>query len=167
LIPLFEHPNPAVVRAVRRILGPLHADAMLEKFGKLRARSRRRLGRVVMRVDPDAVGRVRDALRHPVLGKRLEAIAAADALGIVDQLAEAFAHVIREDHQEARVRAAEVLSEAESEETLQILRETVTLPESPVRDAAIRAVAFRESRDGIAEAAPPRRRETVTRTPAP
>lgn len=143
LIALLEHPDPNLVRNLRRVLSVLHAGEMLPHFQTLRPRSRRRLGRVVLKIDPEAGTRVRDALRHPVLNKRLEAIAMADALDLVDQLSDLFAHVAREDHMEARMRAAEAMAEASSEETLKLLEEMIELPECPVRDAAIVALQQR------------------------
>jgi hypothetical protein len=143
LIDLLDHGDPAIVRGVRRVLGPLHADEMLSRFASLRPRSRRRMGRVVMMIDPDAIDRVRDALRHPVLRHRLEAIAMADALAVVDLLSDSFEHIAREDHQEARIRAATVMSQAHGAKTLQLLHEMIDLPECPVRDAAIQAIQRR------------------------
>ena len=143
LIRLLDHPDAAVSKAVRRLLAPLHADEMLPRLEALRPRTRRKLGRIVMMIDPDAIDRIRDALRHPVLKRRLAAIAAADALAAVDLLTDSFRHISREDHQEARIRAATVMSSAESEETLTLLREMVDLPESPVRDAAVAALQRR------------------------
>lgn len=144
LIDLLSHRDAAVVKGVRRVLGPLHADEMLHRFEDLRPRSRRRLGKVVMMVDPDAINRVRDALRHPVLSNRLEAIAMADALAVVDLLADSFAHITREDHQEARVRAAVAMSDARELKTLSLLQEMAALPECQVRDAALVALEKRE-----------------------
>lgn len=145
LIDLLDHSDPVLVRGVRRVLAPLHADAMINKFQSLRPRSRRRLGRVVMMIDQDAIGRVRDALRHPVLSHRLKAIAMADALAMVDLLSDSFAHISREDHQEARMLAADVMSDACGDETLKLLQEMMELPESPVRDAAARALDRRQT----------------------
>ncbi len=144
LIDLLDHCDPALVRSVRRILQPLRADEMLHRFDSLRPRTRRKLGRVVMTVDPDALDRIRDSLRHPVLKNRLAAIATADAFAAVDLLSDSFRHISREDHQQARIRAAKVMSHAESEATLALLREMVQLPESPVRDAALHALQIRE-----------------------
>jgi len=93
----------------------------------------------------DAIARVKDALRHPVLSHRLHAIEMADALAAVDTLAESLAHIVREDHQDARIRAAEVMSSAEDEVTLKLLEEMTTLPECGVRDAAIAALEKRRS----------------------
>ncbi len=149
LIDLLDHSDASVVRGVRRVLSPLHAAEMLPRFQSLRSRSRRRLGRVVMMVDPDAIQRVKDALRHPVLKNRLEAIAMADALAVVDLLSDSFTHIAREDHSEARVRAAEVMSVANSEATMQLLREMTDLPECPVRDAALKAIQLRKESTGV------------------
>jgi hypothetical protein len=145
LIDLLDHSDPGLCRGVRRVLGPLHAERMQHRFESLRPRSRRRLGRVVMMIDSDAIQRVRDALRHPVLGNRLEAIAMADALAVVDLLSDAFAHIAREDHQEARMRAAQVMSDATGDATLRLLREMTELPECPVRDAALVSLEQRQT----------------------
>ncbi len=144
LIRLLDHPDPGLNRNLRRVLESLHSSEMLSHFHSLRPRSRRRLGRIVMQIDPDAMNRVRDAMRHPVLTKRLDAIAMADALGAVDLLYDSFAHIAREDHQEARMRAAEAMAGATSEETLRLLEEMIALPECPVRDTAILAIRRRQ-----------------------
>lgn len=144
LINLLDHPDASLVRSVRRILAPLHAEEMLVRFESLRPRTRRKLGRVVLMIDPDAIDKIRDALRHPVLTNRLAAIATADALAVVDLLSDSFKHISREDHQEARIQAADVMSTAQGDTTLELLREMVDLPESPVRDAAITALQKRE-----------------------
>jgi hypothetical protein len=144
LIALLEHPDASLNRSIRRVLGALHSVEMLPQFQSLRLRSRRRLGRVVVMIDEEATERVRDALRHPVLTKRLEAIAMADALDVVDELHDSFARIAREDHQEARIRAAEAMSDATSDATLGLLQEMINLPDCPVRDAAIHAIQRRQ-----------------------
>jgi hypothetical protein len=149
LIKLLNNPDPGLQRGLRRVLQPLHAEQMLPRFESLRPRSRRRLGRVVMMVDPEALGRVRDALRHPVMRHRLQAIAMADALAAVDLLSDSFERIAREDHQEARVRAAEAMSHASGEKTLHLLQEMTNLPECPVRDAAMVAIERRTSRANV------------------
>lgn len=145
LIPLLDHSDAALVRSLRRVLSALHASEMLSCFETLRKRSRRRLGRVVNKIDSTAIDRVRDALRHPVLTRRLEAIAMADALGLVDQLHDSFARIAREDHQEARMRAAEAMAGASNKESLALLHEMIELPECPVRDTAILAIQQRQA----------------------
>lgn len=145
LIELLGHHDAGLQRGVRRVLQPLHADSMLERLESLRPRSRRRLGKVVMMIDPSAIQHVRDALRHPVLSHRLQGIAMADALAAVDLLSDAFAHIAHEDHQEARVCAAQVMGDANGEATLGLLRQLTSLPQCPVRDAAVGALQKREA----------------------
>ena len=146
LIELLDHEESGIAEGVRRALGPMHAEAMLPRMAILRPRSRRRLGRVVMMIDPLAIERVGDALRHPVLEKRMEAIAMADALALVDLLSDSFTHISREDHQQARICAAEAMADASSETTMQLLEEMVSMPVSPVRDAAVIAMECRQKR---------------------
>ena len=147
-IDLLDHPDAGILDGIRHILSPMHATAMLPRMATLRARSRRRIGRVVMMIDADAIERVRDALRHPVLDRRLEAIAMADSLALVDLLSDSFSHISTQDHQQARIRAAEAMGEASGSETMQLLQSMVQLPVSPVRDAAELAMQQREKQRG-------------------
>ncbi len=144
LIKLVQHSDGGIVRGVRHVLAPLHADNIIDRLESLRPRSRQRLGQVVLMIDPDAITRVQDALRHPVLGNRLNAIVMAESLACIDKLADSFAHIIREDHQDARVRAAEVMADATSKKTLALLQEMTELPDCAVRDAALAAIKKRE-----------------------
>ncbi|TWT82264.1 hypothetical protein CA13_37260 [Planctomycetes bacterium CA13] len=143
LIELLDNPDAALVRSVRRILKPLHVASMLDRLQALPEEHRRAIGRIVLVIDADAIPHIRDGLRHPVLKKRLAAIAAADALSAVDLLTDAFERISREDHQEARVRACEVMANAESLISLSLLQEMAALPPCPVRDAAVKALSKR------------------------
>ncbi|MGB0596859.1 MAG: hypothetical protein ACPGLY_09220 [Rubripirellula sp.] len=144
LIDLLDHPEPTLVTSVRRLLRPLHADQILGRFESLRPQSRRRLGSVVQQIDPDLIERVRDALRHPVLNHRLQAIAMADALTVVDRLSDSFERIARQDHQVARMQAAEAMGSASGEVTLGLLHQMTELPDCPVKDAAIKAIQKRQ-----------------------
>lgn len=156
LIDNLQHPDASVRKGAARMLSPLHAENMLPRFDPLRPSSRRRLGRMVARIDRDAVSKVRDALRHPVLERRLEAIATAESLAIVETLNESFAPIARDDHQLARVRAAQAMSSATDPLTRTLLEEMLLLPESQVRDAAENALALRS------DPATPQPNETTT-----
>jgi hypothetical protein len=144
LIQLLQHSDGAIVRSVRHVLSPLHVDNIIDRLESLRPRSRQRLGSVVLMIDSDAITRVYDALRHPVLANRLNAIVMAEALACVDKLPESFAHIVREDHQDARVLAAKVMADARSGATLRLLHEMTELPDCGVRDAALAAIKKRE-----------------------
>ena len=73
----------------------------------------------------------------------MAAIAAADALAAVDLLSDSFDRIAREDHQEARMMACDVMSRAESDSSMALLRVMADLPPCPVRDAAVQAIATR------------------------
>jgi hypothetical protein len=144
LIELLGHSNPGLSKSIRQILEPLHAEQMLSRFQPLRRRSRRRLGKVVMMIDPDAIERVNDTLQHSVLSFRLDAIAAADAFNIVDKLSDSFSRIVRDDQQEARILAVEAMGNASGPATLRLLQDIANLPVCPVRDAAMTALERRK-----------------------
>lgn len=143
LITLIDHKDENIVRGIRRVIQPLHAESMMHRFQELRPRSRRILGRAVMMVDPNALQRVSDAIRHPVLKNRIAAIAMADALAVVDLLSDSFEHIVQEDHLEARITAAEVMANARGDATWRILKKLADLPGCPVRDIALDAIQRR------------------------
>jgi len=140
-----DHADGALVRGVRHVLSPLHVDQIINRIEALRPRSRRRLGRVVMMIDPNAVTRIHDALRHPLLANRLKAISMAEALACVDSLSDSLAHIVREDHRDARILAAQVMADATNDATLGLLDEMIRLPDCGVRDAAMLAMEKRQS----------------------
>ncbi|MEM9588017.1 MAG: hypothetical protein AAGA03_12120, partial [Planctomycetota bacterium] len=154
LINLLDHENDNLVRSIRRVLGPLHAESMLSRFASLKPESRERLGKVVMLVDSDAIQHIRDCLRHPVLDRRLEAIAATNAMAVVDLMSDALSHIALQDHQEARMRAAEALRYARGESTLKTLQSLTAMPPSPIRDIAEESLRIRNERSGNSQIAP-------------
>ncbi|QDV62885.1 hypothetical protein [Crateriforma conspicua] len=147
LIEMLDHPDPRIGEAAREVLRPLHAAAMLPVMNTLGQRSRRILGRVVMMVDNQAIQHVSDSLRHPVLQNRLDALLAVDAFAAIDLLSDSMKHIVRNDHQEARRVAAEVMADGTGEETLNLLIEMADLPESSARDAARRSLEKRQESD--------------------
>jgi len=145
LIDLLAHRDAEVVRGVNRVLGALRADNAVAHFKHLDLSTGQRLGRIVMTVDPDAIHHIRDGLRHPVMKHRLAAIDAAEALAAVDLLVDLFTRISRDDHQEARIRAAQAMGRAGSEPTLELLREMTELPDCAARDAAVAALEYRQN----------------------
>ena len=74
---------------------------------------------------------------------RIEGIAAAESLGIVDLLLDSFTHLVQNDHQEARRAAAAAMAHASSKETLDLLQDMIAMPESSARDEAVRSMELR------------------------
>jgi len=144
LIRLLDRDDPLLAVPVRSILKTLRVEAVMPRLSSMRPITRRHVGRVVMKVDPDAVQTVRSQLRHPVMQKRLEAMLATVALDAVDELMGPLAHAALHDHLEARAHAANALGHGRSEDTLRTLQELVTGPTGPVCDAAIKALQRRQ-----------------------
>ena len=146
LIDYLDHKEGAIAKGAQRVLGALNAKAVLPLFEQYEEERARQVGRVVMRVDSDAISQVRDGLRHPVLKHRLAAIAAADSLSAVDQLIDLFDHISHEDHQDARILAAQAMSKAKSERSMELLQEMTELPDCAARDAAVEAYRHRQAK---------------------
>ncbi|QEG40327.1 hypothetical protein [Roseimaritima ulvae] len=142
---LKEESSP-YVRPLRAILAALSVEAVMPHLESIRPATRRRLGDVVLQVDPEAPSTVADRLRHPVLQRRLEGIRAAAALGIVTRLSDALVRVAKTDHLEARVQAIETLRFDSSRSSHQALVELSHGPAGSVRDAARRCLQDRETR---------------------
>ena len=145
LIELLRCGDDAIVRGAQRVLGSLNVQDVLPKFARFDETQARRIGQVVMKIDSDAIGQIRDGLRHPVLKKRIAAITAADALAAVDLLEDLFDRISHEDHQEARILAARAMGKATGEKTLSLLQEMTELPDCAARDAAVEALERRQS----------------------
>ncbi len=152
LIDLLSHPDSGVVHAVNHVLASLCGPSLIPHLSDRDSVSRARLGNILTMIDPSAIDTVRDRMRHPVLKNRLEAIAAADSLGIADLLADSFKQIVRNDHQVARQHAAQVLAGANGAQTFALLEEMLAMPESLARDAAVAAHAQRTLRKELTNA---------------
>ena len=146
LIEFLQHGEPSLVRGAVRVLTPVHAGVVMNRFENLGEQERALVARVVTTVDPAAAETIAHRLRHPVLARRLEAIAAAESLGFVETLAKSFVRLSTEDHQQARIRAAEAMAQGDDETTRGLLMDMLALPESQVRDAAEASLRTRNAR---------------------
>ena len=145
LIDLLDYPEPAIAKAARRLLAPLHADSMLSHLPSMDDASARRFGQWVMRIDPNAIAIVRRAMRHPVMRFRIEAIRCVEAMASAEPLKDSLMRMALDDHQAVRIRAALAMASARDDETMQTLRSMLSLPDSQVRDAATQAIQIRRS----------------------
>jgi len=123
-------------KLARRLLRELSIDNSLPKFPSLDAEQRLRMGQVLMQIDSETLDVVRDGLRHAVMLRRLEAMEFAQTLGLVDLLIEPFTAIIHNDHQRARLAAAEALGTGTGAVSASLLHELTTSPLGSLRDAA-------------------------------
>lgn len=145
---LFDHPNAGVVERLRKLLRPLHADQFLEHVNRARDTNYRQLGRLVRRVDPSAVDRIAEELRHPLLDRRLLGIEAAIACELLEPLEPLLLHAAIHDHREARVRIADAFATATSCDSLEMLRQLSAAPPGVLRDVARRSLQIRTGGTG-------------------
>lgn len=141
LLLLLEKGDATMERVVQRILSPLHTDNVIDQMERFRPATQRKIGEVVMRTDVDAADRLRERLRHPVLGRRLQAIAATEAFGIVDELSAELIKIAEDDHQEARIAAIALLSRSSLPDCWKTIQDIAAGPDTSVRDAALAALA--------------------------
>lgn len=127
----------------RKLLVNFSMQELLPLFGPLNEEAQRRAGRLLMAVDTSAIHWLQDQLRHPVLQQRMRAIEVIDALSLVDHFISPLEHVALHDHQEARLRVAELLASASDEESVRILHALAASPQGSIRDRATASLATR------------------------
>lgn len=163
VLQVLDHPNPAVAEGLRSVLWPLHLERFLERVEGFRVFPPAELGELIHRINPSAVERVADELRHPVLARRLRAIDAVRVCGFFDSLDPLLLSIAQHDHREAQLRAVDALGAATSQASLELLQRLGQGPEGGLRDAARQALEQRaleqrtlEQRDAAARELAPR-----------
>ena len=135
--------DAALAGPSKKLLANFSMQDMLPTLGHLDADAQQRAGRLVMAVDASAVHWLQDQLRHPVLKQRMQAIDVIAALSLVDTFVEPLEHVALHDHQEARLRVAELMASADGEDSVRILRVLASSPQCSIRDAATASLESR------------------------
>ena len=99
LVALAESPHREVREAVRSQLEEFRLERYLAAFDGLDDDVRQSTGRLVRKLDPAVIVGLRDEMAAPARSRRLRAIAAADALCVVDDLLEPLTEaLVDEDH---------------------------------------------------------------------
>lgn len=145
---LLDHPNPGIVERLRKLLQPLHAATFLGHAREAKDASYRKLGRLVRRIDPQAVDRIAEELRHPLLDRRLLGIEAAIVCDALEPLEPLLLYAAIHDHREARLRIAGALARGTSRDSLEMLRQLAAGPDGAIRDVASRSLQIRTGGTG-------------------
>jgi hypothetical protein len=151
MLRLLRRDDLKLKESIRHLLAPLHIDALLPRLESLRMHTRRMLGRVSRQVDPDALQRITDQLRHPVLTRRLAAIDAIVALQATDELVEPLSKLIESDFDEARERAIIALGSGRGPATRQVLERLEQQTLGHIHDAVDVAIASRSLQEHTSE----------------
>ena len=81
--------------AARESLAEFSFDRFVSAFDMLDDEVRRTTGSLVRKINPDAVVTLAEELRTPSRGRRLRALAIADAMDVIEQLEQAMAACTR------------------------------------------------------------------------
>ncbi len=142
LIGLTDRPEP-IGRVALQLLTPLTFENLLRRRDPVSPEVRTRLGRLVMRLDPTAVETLRDALRHPVLETRIEAIEWIASQGLLELMAGDLAAGIAGEHTRVRRRLAVRLGDETGAATGRLLSQLSAQAHPDVAEAACRSLARR------------------------
>ena len=123
-------------RAAMQLLSPLTMESLLQARPKLQPEVRRRLARLVIRLDPATTESIHDAIRHPVMQCRIDAIDWIEALNIIDLFADRLETAARDDHGAVRTRLAKAMASGRSEASERILKTLAQSVHGAVADAA-------------------------------
>ncbi|MFG0264304.1 MAG: hypothetical protein ACF8AM_04020 [Rhodopirellula sp. JB055] len=140
LIELTDHESAPLAQAAQALLVHLNTHEALPIFANLSPDVGRRLGRVLMQVDSSTLDTVRSGLRHAVMKNRLDAIAFAESLGLVDLMIDPLRTIAETDHQVAKLRTAKALAHGTGPQSETVLRELCATPKGSLRDAALAAM---------------------------
>jgi HEAT repeat protein len=119
----------------------------------LSPQARQTTGRLVRRIDPQALLRVRAELEAPTRSRRQRALEMVVALDAVVDLLEAVAALLSDEDQYLRVEAIRVLAMADTKRTRQILRDALLDPQPLVQEAAEAALHVLSRAESVARAA--------------
>lgn len=108
--------------AIRELLTVLRIESLVPLLETLRPATRRQLGQVARVVDLEAVPRLSNLLRHPVLARRLQAVEGVLALQAADELLGPLVRMVEKDFAEARAAALVALRESRSPHAVRLLQ---------------------------------------------
>lgn len=136
LLEAIESPETVIREAARTCLGEFHIDRYLSAFDMLEDEVRLSTGRLVYKVDPHVVPRLEEELKARGRGRRIRAIAAANAMGAVAPLEAQVIELLSDEDHFVRVEAAAALASCGSDASRQALREALLDRSVAVQEAA-------------------------------
>jgi hypothetical protein len=141
LLPLLDSPHQCEREAAQSSLEEFRFERFLAAFDDLPDEARISAGPLVRRIDPLAIGKVRQELEAPVRSRRRRALDLAVSLGAVDDLLSAIAALLDDDDQYLRIDAIRVLAGNGSQAAKAALRDALLDAHPLVHQAAEAALA--------------------------
>ena len=143
LIALSDHESKPLAAAAQSLLTHLNTAEVLPIFGELSPEVGKQLGRILMQTDSGTLDMIRQGLRHAVMQNRLDAIAFAESLGLIDLMIDPLRKIAQTDHQLAKLRTAQALAHGTGSQSEAVLRDLCSIQDGSLRDAAIASMAER------------------------
>lgn len=135
LVEMVDSPHASVRDAVRESLAEFSFPRFLAAFDMLEDEVRRSTGRLVRKLDPQAIPLLKEEMESQVRSRRLRAVAMARAIDVVDELEEAIVALLNDEDYLVRVEAALALGDCDSLGSLDALEDAEQDPSMSVREA--------------------------------
>ena len=136
LIELLDSSHLQVRKAVRQCLSEFEFRRFLGSYSAMNEVTRYYVGRMVRRVDPEALNSLRAELKSASRGRRLRGLELAPLLGAVGDMEAEIIALLDDDDHFVRAAAARALGHHNSWNVQQALNDALTDHTSAVRDAA-------------------------------
>lgn len=164
LIERLDSPIPEVREAARDELSGFNIYRAIELFDELDARMQVAVGKLVRKIDPETIPKLREQMQNAIRRKRIRAARAALAMKLHLEVVDALLAMARDSDNLVRRTAAEVLGRVPAREAVEMLLELTHDASPRVRDAAAAALHelhdSQENRGGIPSESP-RNLETI------
>lgn len=140
LVLLLDHRAPEVRDAARSSLAEFNYSRYRSIFDSIDDESRRKIGRLVGKVDPTAMHRVSEDLSSPSLTTKLRALEMVQAMRVSDEVFERLTHLVNDPDVGVRAEAVAALGHCRREEAIPLLYEVEKDVSLSVREAAQRSI---------------------------
>ncbi len=136
LIQFLDSPHPVIRDAARDSLQEFNFQRYLDSFELMDEDIRCSTGKLVLRVDPEALDRLADELKAPSRTRRLRALEMANTMRVVDRIESLVIELLGDEDHFIRAEAAETLQSCNSTLARQALRGAMSDRSVAVREAA-------------------------------
>jgi len=148
LIERLDSPIPEVREAARNELSGFNIYRAIELFDEIDGPMQVAVGKLVRKIDPDTIQKLREQMQTAIRRKRIRAARAALAMKLHVEVVDALLEMARDSDNLVRRTAAEVLGKVPSRESVEMLLELTHDASPRVRDAAAHALhALHDSQD--------------------
>jgi HEAT repeat protein len=143
LVTRLDSSIPEVRQAARHELAGFNIHRAIEIFDHLDPRMQVAIGKLVRKIDPDTIHKLKEEMQNSIRRKRIRAARAALAMKLHSEVVDALSAMAHDSDNLVRRTAAEVLGKVPTDEAIEALRELAHDPSPRVRDAAAAALNHR------------------------